>query len=112
MDAESDLVRQSALVRDAELLRAADIQRQPRQRVLPVTINGNAANGVEGLYTSAASGAAPGTIVVKIVNPGTTARVARIDVGGGAAARATMTVLTGRATARTRWPLRASWHRR
>jgi len=66
------------------------------ERMLPVTVNGHAANGAEGLYTSAASGAAPGSIIVKIVNPGTTARAARIDVGGSAAgARATMTVLTG-----------------
>ena len=65
--------------------------------VLPVTINGSATNGAEGIYASAASGTVPGTIVVKLVNPGPVARTVRFTFPAGLAASAGMmaTVLAG-----------------
>ncbi len=66
------------------------------ERMLPVVVNGSAANGAEGLYTSAASGRAAGSVIVKIVNPGSVQRTVRMAIAGTAAdARATATVLTG-----------------
>ncbi len=65
-------------------------------RVLPVTVNGSASHGAEGLYTSAASGTTPGSVIVKVVNPGPDARLARVEVAGtSGAVRARTTVLTG-----------------
>jgi hypothetical protein len=67
------------------------------RHVLPITINGSTANGVEGIFASAASGTVPGTVVVKLVNPGPAGRNVRmtfpsafVPTGG-----VTTTMLTG-----------------
>ena len=66
-------------------------------RVLPITINGSAVNGAEGIYASASTGTVPGTIVVKLVNPGPVTRAVRFSIPPAIAASAgmTTTVLTG-----------------
>jgi alpha-L-arabinofuranosidase len=50
--------------------------------VLPVTTDGETANGHESLFTSAALDAAAHEVVVKIVNPGESARMVRVSIAG------------------------------
>jgi alpha-N-arabinofuranosidase len=51
-------------------------------RVLPITINGSAVNGADGIYASAATGDNPGDVIVKLVNPGATTRTIRLEFPG------------------------------
>ena len=97
MDAQSDLVRQPALVRHAELLRAAVVRRQPWQPCPSHHHQRQRDRWRRGDYASAASGTAPGTIVVKLVNPGPVSRTVRFTFPAGLAASAGMmaAVLTG-----------------
>lgn len=65
-------------------------------RVLPVTIDGDAANGHEGLFVSAALDKSTGEVVVKIVSPGDQPREVRMTMAGARPSAAGRTVtLTG-----------------
>ena len=56
--------------------------------VLPVTVDGDAADGHGGLFTSAALDAPAHEIVIKVVNPGDQPRDVRVDVAGAMVAGA------------------------
>jgi alpha-N-arabinofuranosidase len=65
-------------------------------RVLPMTLNGNAANGTSGIFSSAALGESAREAIVKLVNPGGDSRDVAISFSGGTAGgEATATILTG-----------------
>ena len=66
-------------------------------RALPIDINGSGANGTEGIYASAAIGAAPDIVIVKLVNPGPVSRTIRFTFPPGIVARvgSTVTALAG-----------------
>ena len=68
-------------------------------RVLPMTLNGNAANGTSGVFSSAALGDGAREVILKVVNPGGDARQVAISLNGGTASgEATATTLTGEAS--------------
>ena len=49
---------------------------------LPVTITGLPTSGLEGVFASAARDAATGDLIVKLVNPGPTARDVKLTLNG------------------------------
>jgi alpha-L-arabinofuranosidase len=69
-------------------------------RVLPITQNGNAANGNSGVYSSAALGEGAREAIVKLVNPGADSRDAVITlVGSAPSGEATAITLSGEGAA-------------
>ena len=69
-------------------------------RLLPITQNGEAANGVGGVYSSAALGDGAREAIVKLVNPGDDSRDAVVTLTGRTLdGEATATTLTGESAA-------------
>jgi len=69
-------------------------------RVVPITQNGNAANGASGVYSSAAVGDAAREVIVKLVNPSGDSRDTIVTLTGRRVdGEATATTLTGESTA-------------
>ena len=100
VDAKPDLVRQPPLLRHAQLLRAADVRVEPGERVLPITQNGDAANGASGVYSSAAMDDGSREVIIKLVNPSGDSRDTVVTLGGRSVdGEATATTLTGESTA-------------
>ncbi len=70
------------------------------ERVLPITQNGNAANGASGVYSSAAMGDGAREVIIKLVNPSGDSRDTVVTLSGRSLdGEATATTLSGESTA-------------
>ena len=67
--------------------------------ILPLTIDGDAKNGHEGVFVSASLDSATHEVIVKLVNPGTAARDVQLALDGAAAGAGRAMTLTGDADA-------------
>jgi len=67
--------------------------------ILPVTIDGDAKNGISGVFASASLDQPAREVVVKLVNPGTDARDVALALDGATPAGARAVTLTGSADA-------------
>ncbi len=63
--------------------------------ILPITVNGDAKEGRDGIYSSAALDQTAHEVIVKLVNPGDQAKDFTITLDGATATSAQLTLLTG-----------------